>query len=124
MNILLWILQVLLALHTGMGAVWKFSNSEQAASLQALPHGVWMGLSVLELACVVGLLLPALHKPLGRRTAPIAASFIAAEMLLFTGVHLASGATEYGSVIYWLVVAGLCAFVAWGRFALRPFPSP
>jgi hypothetical protein len=29
MNILLWILQILLALHTIVGAVWKFLNSEQ-----------------------------------------------------------------------------------------------
>ena len=123
MNILLWILQVLLALHTAMGALWKFSNSEQTASLQALPHGVWLGLSVLELACVVGLLLPALNKPLGRRSAPIAAAFIAAEMLLFTVVHFASGATDNGQVVYWLVVAALCAFVAWGRFALKPFAA-
>jgi hypothetical protein len=123
MNILLWVLQVLLALHTAMGALWKFSNSEQAASLQALPHVVWMGLCVLELACVVGLLLPALNKPLGRRSAPIAAAFIAAEMLLFTVVHFASGSKETGQVIYWLVVAALCAFVAWGRFVLKPFDA-
>lgn len=121
MNILLWVLQVLLALHTAMGAVWKFSNSEQAASLQALPHAVWLGLGVLELACVVGLLLPALNRSLGRRTAPIAASFVVAEMLLFTAVHFASGATDHGQVIYWLVVAAICAFVAWGRFVLEPF---
>jgi hypothetical protein len=29
MDILLWILQILLALHTIVGAVWKFSNSER-----------------------------------------------------------------------------------------------
>ena len=42
-NVVLWILQVLLALHTAMGAVWKFSNSEQTVpSLQAIPHGAWL----------------------------------------------------------------------------------
>jgi hypothetical protein len=123
MNILLWILQVLLALHTAMGAVWKFSNSEQATSLTALPHGLWVGLSVPELLCTLGLILPAFSKRLGR-AAPLAASFLVAEMLLFTGVHLASGATENGPVVYWLVVAALCAFVAWGRFVLKPFSSP
>lgn len=121
MNIVLWILQVLLALHTAMGAVWKFSNSEQTASLQALPHAVWLGLSVLELACVVGLLLPAVNTTWGRKTAPSAAAFIAAEMLLFSAVHFASGATDHGQVIYWMVVAALCAFLAWGRVWLKPF---
>ncbi len=49
MNIALWILQVLLALHTAMGAVWKLSHSEQTvASLSALPHALWLGLSGLE----------------------------------------------------------------------------
>lgn len=44
MNILLWVLQILLALHTVIGAVWKFSNSEQTVrSLNAIPHGVWAG---------------------------------------------------------------------------------
>ena len=50
MNIVLWIFQILLALHTVAGAVWKFTNSEQSVgSLKAIPHSVWMGLSVFEL---------------------------------------------------------------------------
>jgi hypothetical protein len=121
-NVLLWVLQVLLALHTAMGAVWKFSNSEQTVpSLKALPHGVWMALGVVELACVLGLLLPALNKRLGV-LAPIAAACIVAEMLLFSGVHLLSGQTEHGQLVYWLVVAAICAFVAYGRFVLKPLP--
>src|SRR5262245_722988 len=103
MNIFLWVLQVLSALHTTMGAVWKFSNSEQnAPTLEALPHGVWLALSVVELLCAVGLILPAINKSMGR-AAPIAACVIVAEMLLFSAVHLASGATAHGPMIYWLV---------------------
>ena len=50
MNILLWVLQILLALHTAIGAVWKFFNSEQTVpSLKAIPHGVWLSLSVIEI---------------------------------------------------------------------------
>ncbi|MBL9038941.1 MAG: hypothetical protein JNG84_10530, partial [Archangium sp.] len=59
MNIFLWILQVLLALHTTMGAVWKFSNSEQTTpSLKAIPHAVWLGMSGIEILCSVALVLP------------------------------------------------------------------
>ena len=59
MNILLWTLQILLALHTAIGAVWKFSNPEQTvASLKVLPHGVWLTLSILELMSSAGLILP------------------------------------------------------------------
>lgn len=121
MNILLWILQVLLAIHTVIGAVWKFSNSEQTVpSLSAIPHGIWLAMSVVELVLSVGLILPAFNKSLGI-LAPIAALCIAAEMLLFSGVHIYSGETNYGPMIYWLVVAVICAFIAYGRFVLRPF---
>lgn len=121
MNIVLWVLQILLALHTVAGAVWKFSHSEQSVpSLQGIPHAVWLSLSVLELLCSLGLVLPAVSKPLGV-LAPIAALCIAAEMLLFCVVHLASGGTEQGQLVYWLVVAAVCAFIAYGRFVLVPF---
>jgi len=119
MNILLWVLQVLLALHTVMGAVWKFSNSEQSVpSLSAIPHGVWLGLSGLEFLCALGLVLPALSPSLAW-LAPAAAACIALEMLVFSGVHLASGGTEHGQMIYWLVVAVFCVAIAYGRFALK-----
>ena len=49
MNIVLWVVQALLAVHTVVGALWKLSNSEAAVpSLQAIPHPVWTGLSVIE----------------------------------------------------------------------------
>jgi hypothetical protein len=116
MNIILWVLQALLAFHTAMGAVWKFSHSEQAVpSLKAIPHAVWLGLSGVELLCAVGLLLPAVMKNFGI-SAPVSAVIIAAEMLLFCGLYLASGETEHGQMIYWLGVAAFCAFIAYGRF--------
>jgi hypothetical protein len=123
-NVFLWVLQVLLALHTLVGAVWKFSHSAEQTmpSLKALPPGVWLvwlGLSVFEIMCSLALILPAFHKPLGV-LAPIAALAILAEMVLFTGLHFASGNKEFGPVIYWLVVGALCAFVAYGRFVLQP----
>jgi len=120
MNILLWVLQILLALHTIMGAVWKFSNSEQTVpSLKAIPHEVWLALIVIELLCSFGLILPALNKRLAIWV-PIAAVCIAAEMLLFFGLNIFSGDVNYGQMIYWLVVAALCAFIAYGRFVLKP----
>lgn len=123
MNIVLWILQVLLALHTTVGAVWKFSNSEQTVpSLSAIPHGVWMAMSIIELLCAVCLILPAMSKRLGS-LAPIAASYIAAEMLIFCGFDIFSRQPDYGHVVYWLVVAIVCGFIAYGRFVLKPLSS-
>ena len=120
MNIALWVLQVLLALHTATGAMWKLTNSEQSVpSLSALPHAVWLALIGVELAATAGLVLPALNRSLGM-TVPAAAIAIALEMFLFAGVHFTSGVSEHGEVIYWLVVAVFCAFIAYGRLVLAP----
>jgi hypothetical protein len=120
MNIILWVLQVVLALHTAIGAVWKFSNSEQTLpSLKAIPHGAWLAMGAFELILAVGLILPVFGASFGT-LAPIAALCIAAEMLLFTGLHAQSSSSEHGQVIYWLVVAALCAFVAYGRLVVAP----
>jgi hypothetical protein len=120
MNILLWTLQILLALHTIMGAIWKYSNSERTVpSLKAIPHGVWLGLGIVELACAIGLVLPLLMKSKGS-LAPLAALVIAAEMALYVTVHLMSGGKNNGELVYWIVVAAFCAFIAYGRFALNP----
>ncbi len=121
MNILLWVLQILLALHTVMGAGWKFSHSAEQTmpSLKAIPHGVWLGLIAIELLCAMGLVLPAFYNSLAI-LAPIAAACIAAEMLFFSGVHLNSGEANQGPLIYWLVVAALGTFIAYGRLALEP----
>ncbi len=120
MNIFLWVLQILLSLHTLMGAVWKFSNSEQAvASLKALPHGVWLAMGVLEFLLAAGLVLPVVSRS-AAGLVPLAAACIAGEMLVFSAVHLFSGEAGHGPMIYWLVVAAICAFVSYGRFALSP----
>ncbi len=120
MNVLLWIFQVLLALHTAVGAIWKSSNSEHTMpSLGAIPHGVWLSMSGLELLCAVALIVPTFSKRLAI-LAPIAAAFVAAEMLFFSGVHLASGSTSIGPVIYWLAVGAICAFIVYGRLVLKP----
>ena len=119
MNITLWVFQVLLAIHTAIGAVWKFSHSAEQTmpTLKAIPPGVWLSMAVLELACSLALIVP--YKPLAFLV-PTAALVIAAEMLLFCGLHLASGNTNFSPMIYWLVVAIVCGFIAYGRFVLKP----
>ncbi len=119
-HVLLWVVQVLLALHTVMGAVWKFSNSAQAVpSLRAIPHGAWLAMSVLELVCAAGLVVPARSRRLSLM-APVAAGCIAAEMLLFCGVHVASGEGTRGQLVYWIGVAVISALLGYGRLTLRP----
>ena len=119
MNILLWVLQIFLALHTLMGAVWKFSHSpeQSMASLKAIPPGLWSAMAILELLCCLALIVPAFRRSLGRLAA-LAAAFIIAEMLIFIGVHLQSGSAEQGPLAYWAVVAALCGVIVYVR--LRP----
>lgn len=121
MNILFWVLQVLLALHTVTGAVWKFSHSaeETMPTLKAIPDGAWLAMGGVELLCGLALVLPAFSKRLGFLV-PAAAVCIAAEMLIFCALHLSSGATDVGPVVYWLVVAALSGFIAYGRLVLKP----
>jgi len=119
MNIPLWILQILLAAHTFIGAIWKFFASEQTVpALSAIPHGVWLAMGVFELLCALGLILPALSKPLAR-LAPIAALCIAGEMLLFSALYFYSGDPDFGHLLYWLVVAALCLFIGYFRFVIQ-----
>lgn len=120
MNIFLWILQIFLALHTATGAIWKFSNSEQTIpALQTIPHPVWIGLGIIEIICSIFLILPIFSKSL-RVLAPIAAIFIALEMLFFCAVQLYSGNYEYGQTIYWLIVAIIANFIAYKRMRVSP----
>ena len=116
MNIFLWVLQILLAIHTAMGAFWKFSHSAEQTmpSLKAIPSGAWLGMSIFEILCALCLILPAFNKSLAL-IVPIAAICIALEMLALCGVHISSGDASYGPMIYWVVVAALSVFIAYGR---------
>lgn len=122
MNIFLWILQVLLALHTIMGAVWKFSHTAEQTmpSLKAIPQGAWLTLAVVELLCALCLILPAFYKPLALLV-PSAAICIAVIMLSFCAIYFISGNTNLSSPVYWLVVTAFCALIAYGRIVVRPF---
>lgn len=103
-----------------MGAIWKFSHSAQTVpSLKALPQGVWLAMGMVELVCSVALILPVFIKSWAQ-LAPIAAIVIAMEMLLFSGLHLRSGDNQPSHLVYWLIVAGICAFIAYGRLMSKP----
>jgi hypothetical protein len=121
MNIILWILQILLALHTAVGALWKFSNSAEQTmpSLASIPYEAWLGLAGFELVCAFGLVFPALKRGLGVLI-PFAAIGIAAEMGFFCVLHLQSGDESHGPMFYWLVVAFISLSIAYGRFLKRP----
>ncbi|QDK45468.1 hypothetical protein DOM22_10070 [Bdellovibrio sp. ZAP7] len=116
MNILLWVLQVLMALHTGLGAAWKFTKTaeETNPSLAMIPYGIWIALAIIELLCAIGLVVPGYLK---RYTSliSISALIIVFEMLMFCTLSVFSGTVDYASIAYWLIVAAICGFIAFGR---------
>jgi uncharacterized membrane protein YphA (DoxX/SURF4 family) len=121
MNVLLWVLQILAALLYGSSGVMKVflfdKISEDVPSFGALPRNAWTALGILELACTVGLLVPAAlhwHPPL----TVLAAALLAIESLVFIGVHV-----KYREITPTILsgVLGLAmAFVAYGRMVLAP----
>jgi len=121
MNIALWVLQVLATILYGASGVMKVflfdSVSKDVPSFGALPRQVWMGLGLLELACVVGLIVPA---ALGWKPSltPIAATLLAIESLVFIGVHVKY--REPGAIGVCVGLGILMAFLAYGRFVLKP----
>ena len=91
--------------------------SGDVPSFGALPREVWMALGLLELACTVGLILPATLRWHPTLTA-VAAAILAIESLVFVGVHVTY--REFGSVVVVCVLGLLMAFIAYGRLVLKP----
>ena len=115
MNVLLWVLQIALAfLYLSGGAYKVFKFDALANHLRALPRGGWRALGVLEMIGAVLLVVPAMT--------PLAAAALALETLALAGLYarysLKLAATN---PMVWAVVMGLlAAFVAYGRYVLRP----
>jgi uncharacterized membrane protein len=121
MNILLWGLQIVAALlytASGIMKVFLFDQiSEDVPSFGALPREAWMVLGILELICAVGLIVPAVFRWQPNLTGA-AAAILAIESVVFIGVHLKY--REFGSIVVVCVLGLLMAFIAYGRFVLKP----
>ena len=121
MNILLWVLQGLLALLYGASGVMKVfmfdEVSKDVPSFGALPKGAWAGLGILELACVAGLIVPSAFRWMPMLTV-FAAGILALESLVFVGVHVKYHETP--AIVMCVVLGLLDAFVAYGRWSLKP----
>ena len=121
MNILLWVLQGLAALlyvSSGVMKVFMFDRiSQDVPSFGAMPREAWMALGILELACTIGLIVPAAFHWRPQLTV-LAAGLLAVESLVFVWVHLKYHETTP------LLLSGalglLMVFIAYGRLFLRP----
>jgi DoxX-like family len=115
MNILLWALQVLLALYNIVGGIYVVNNYEKLANvwaLNAFPRPVWIALGLLQVLFALGLVLPGALRVLPKLTA-ISAACLALISLLGSALYVAYAG--FPGVLWALLPAILAAFVAYGR---------
>ncbi len=121
MNILLWVLQILGALLYGASGVMKVfmfdKVSADVPSFGALPRQAWMALGIVELVCTVGQIVPSAFHWQPKLTV-VAAAVLAIESLVFVWVHVQY--REIPSIIMSAVLGLLMAFIAYGRWFLKP----
>ena len=124
MNVLLWILQIALALFCVAGGQYKVFHFDELAKMPqtgAMSRGVWGAIAIFEMLCAILLIVPAATNWIPVLT-PLAAAAVALEGLslafLFAQYSLALTATN--PLIYVVVMGLVAAFVAYGRFALKP----
>lgn len=122
MSILLWVLQILLAVMFVLaGAMKAFQPYDTMARrmpwVEDYSPGTVRAIGALEILGGLGLVLPALFGVLVVLT-PLAAVGLAILMALATYHHLRRH--ESGQVVLTVVLLMVLLFVAWGRFSLAP----
>ena len=122
MNILLWVLQVLLALaFLAHGLLFLFPPAAIAEQMNAtLPRWFQLFLGVAEALAGIGLTLPALTR-IQTWLVPCAAAGIMIVMISATVFHLMRG--EISSAVTTMVLLVMATFVAYMRWRALPIPS-
>jgi hypothetical protein len=121
MNVLLWVLQVALALLCLAGGAYKLFSFDELAKLPAtaaLSRGGWGALGVFEMLCGVLLIVPAAMKWMPALT-PLAAAALVLESLALALLYARySLRLTVTNPLVWVIAIGLmAAFVAYGRYA-------
>jgi len=119
MNILLWVLQALLALaFFAHGVLFLFPPAAIAEQMNAtLPRWFQLFLGVAEVLAAVGLTLPALTRS-QTWLVPSAAAGIMIVMISATVFHLMRG--EISSAVITFVLLAMATFVAYMRWRTAP----
>jgi putative oxidoreductase len=123
LNIALWIAQGLLAAAFGFAGFLKTTMpvADLAAKMVwpgAIPAALVRFIGVSEFLGAVGLILPAVTR-IQPRLVPLAAAGLVTVMVLALGFHGMRGELALAAPTN-LVLGGLAAFVAWGRFRRAP----
>jgi DoxX-like family len=120
MNIVLWILQVVLALFFTMASLNQLFDydklAQQYAIYKALPQGFWVVYGVIALLCALGLVLTKVW-PLAT---PIAAIVLAVQGVIFAGLYAHYAGFQPSFLMWSLWTLGpviMAAFIAYARFS-------
>jgi hypothetical protein len=119
MNILLWVLQVLLALaFFAHGCLFLFPPAAIVEQMNAsLPRWFQLFLGVAEVLAAVGLTLPGVTR-IQPWLVPCAAAGIMIVMISATPYHLMRG--EVSSAVITFVLLAIATFVAYMRWRVAP----
>ena len=119
MNIVLWVLQMLLAVaFLAHGLMFLMPPPEIAAQMNAsLPRWFQLFLGVAEVLAAVGLTLPALTRVMPWLVTWAAGGIIIV-MISATTFHVLRG--EISSAVITLVLLAMAAFVAYMRYRVMP----
>jgi uncharacterized membrane protein YphA (DoxX/SURF4 family) len=123
MNIVLWLVQVLLACVFGTAGFMKATQpvdvlvANGIAWAPDVPFALLRFIGIAEFLGAVGLILPALTNIRPVLT-PLAALGLLTIMILAMGFHLSRG--EAAGLPFNIILGGLAAFVAWGRTSKVP----
>jgi uncharacterized membrane protein YphA (DoxX/SURF4 family) len=121
MNILLWVLQIVLAWLCIAGGAFQIFKIDQlrrtTAAMRELPRGLWAFLGGFGCLCGVGLILPGAIHLLPVLT-PIAAAGGAAESVVISAFYVHY--KDRAPLPFSIAMAVLGAFIAYGRWVLSP----
>lgn len=127
MNIIVWVLQGLLAAMFLMAGVMKATQSrakikesggERMAWVDSVSEGGVTAIGVLEFLGALGLILPQVTGILPWLT-PLAAVGLALTMIGAAALHIKRG-DDTSAIVTNIVIMAIAAFVAYARFALVP----
>ena len=123
MNIILWVLQALLAAaFLAHGWILLFPSPDMLAGMSSLPRAFWIFLGVAEVLAGVGLTLPGITRILPWLV-PCAAAGLMVVMISATIFHIARD--EGSSAIVTAVLFLMATFVAYQRWKVMPIlPRP
>jgi hypothetical protein len=119
MKILLWVIQILLAIWNLMGGSYTIFNymNLRAPAVKTLPASFWVALGALQIIAAIALLIPGKLVRVPKLNA-IAAAYIF--VFALSGIIIFAQYAGFPGMLWAVIPAALAAFVVYGRLTLKP----